>query len=251
MNRREWLGCALLFSAPSRLRITDMRACRVAAAPDYPIIKLYTNQGVCGLGEVRDGGAASAALILKARLLGRNPLEIASILRSIRAWAGPGRMGGGYSAVDVALHDIAGKVHGVPVWRLLGGEARGRVPVRCGAGGDPNLLSAGGLRETRRLLHHSARRAVYCGASPVGTLAAVHLAAAMDGVVVMEPQAFETPWWQDLVTGVPQPILRNGYIEVPDAPGLGVELNDEVVRRHLRQPGYFGPTGQFDEFVEA
>jgi hypothetical protein len=43
-------------SAPSDLRITDMRACRVAANYDYPIIKLYTNQGVYGLGEVRDAG---------------------------------------------------------------------------------------------------------------------------------------------------------------------------------------------------
>jgi hypothetical protein len=37
-------------SAPSKLRITDMRACRVAANYDYPIVKIYNNQDVYGLG---------------------------------------------------------------------------------------------------------------------------------------------------------------------------------------------------------
>jgi hypothetical protein len=53
-------------SAPSKLRITDMRACTVAANYDYPIIRIDTNQGVYGLGEVRDAGVKGIALILKA-----------------------------------------------------------------------------------------------------------------------------------------------------------------------------------------
>jgi hypothetical protein len=43
-------------SAPSQLRITDMRAIRIASNFDYPIIKIDTNQGVYGLGEVRVAG---------------------------------------------------------------------------------------------------------------------------------------------------------------------------------------------------
>jgi len=43
-------------SAPSGLKITDMRACRLATNYDYPLIKIYTNQDVYGLGEVRDAG---------------------------------------------------------------------------------------------------------------------------------------------------------------------------------------------------
>ena len=38
-------------SAPSKLRITDMRACTVAANYDYPLIRIDTNQGVYGLGK--------------------------------------------------------------------------------------------------------------------------------------------------------------------------------------------------------
>ena|SRR6516165_5408721 len=79
-------------SAPSGLKITDMRACRVAANYDYP---LYTNQDVYGLGEVRDAGVEGIALVLKAHLVGQNPLNIESNLRRLREFAGHGRMGGG------------------------------------------------------------------------------------------------------------------------------------------------------------
>jgi len=53
-------------SAPSQLRITDMRAIRIASNFDYPIIRVDTNQGVYGLGEARDAGNEGMALILKA-----------------------------------------------------------------------------------------------------------------------------------------------------------------------------------------
>src|SRR6516165_10567921 len=111
-------------SAPSQLRITDMRAIRIASNYDYPIIRIDTNQGVYGLGEVRDAGNEGMALVLKAHLVGRNPLQIEPILDRIRNFANQRRFGGGYSAVDMALHDIAGKVYGVPAWRLIGSQYR-------------------------------------------------------------------------------------------------------------------------------
>src|ERR1019366_5600707 len=116
-------------SAPSKLRITDMRACRVAANYDYPIIKIYTNQDVYGLGEVRDAGVEGIALILKGHLIGKNPLNVEGNLRMVRQFAYHGRMGGGYSAVDMALHDIAGKVYGVPAYRLIGNKNHDRIRI--------------------------------------------------------------------------------------------------------------------------
>ena len=80
-------------SAPSDLKITDMRACRLATNYDYPIIKLYTNQDVYGLGEVRDAGVEGIALVLKAHLVGKNPLNIEANLKNLRQFAGHGRMG--------------------------------------------------------------------------------------------------------------------------------------------------------------
>ena len=49
-------------SRPANLRITDMRIAVVAANYDYPIIRIDTNQGVYGLGEVRDAGHRENAL---------------------------------------------------------------------------------------------------------------------------------------------------------------------------------------------
>ena len=51
-----------------------------------------------------------------------------------------------------------------------------------------------------------------------------------------------------MVTGLPNPIIQNGYIDVPETPGLGIELNEEVIREHLH-PGeteYFAPTTVWD-----
>ena len=122
-------------SSPSDLRITDLRAVTVAANFDYPIIRMDTNQGVYGLGEVRDGGFKGSALGLKPLLIGRNPLDITGILQTIRPYAGHGRQGGGYSAIDICLHDINGKVFGVPVWRLLGDKKTSRIRIYCDTNG--------------------------------------------------------------------------------------------------------------------
>jgi len=61
---------AQTFSRPSDLKITDIRGCTVASNYDYPIIKVYTNQGITGLGEVRDMGYLGRALFLKPFLVG-------------------------------------------------------------------------------------------------------------------------------------------------------------------------------------
>ena len=118
-------------SAPSNLKITDMRALTIAANYDYPVIRIDTNQGVYGLGEVRDAGGKDNALIFKGMLLGQDPMRTEQILRTIRSFSGHGRAGGGYSAIDIALNDIRGKVLGVPLWKLLGEKKRDRVRVYC------------------------------------------------------------------------------------------------------------------------
>ena len=396
-------------SAPSQLRITDMRACRIAGALDFPIIRIDTNQGVHGLGEVRDAGVEGIALVLKPHLVGRNPLDIEPILDNLRKFANHMRSGGGYSAVDTALHDIAGKVYGVPCWRLLGSRYRTRVRVYChfpggqdpgrfaegvrrrkeagftffkmddlsparwlakvpGAVQDngvvtdkglkllcehiaqvreiigyevplaadhfgqlnvkesiryarafepyrlawmedilqvgtlrtgdapanwrgykeikdatlmplamgeslfgleegfrefidnraidivhPDLLTAGGIRETKRIADYASMNGIptacHYVASPVGCMATVHAIATMKDFLAMETLAPDTAWWDDLVTGAPKPLIQNGSIQVPETPGLGVELNEEVVKQHLRTPGYFEPTPQYDKYI--
>ncbi|HTJ56048.1 MAG TPA: mandelate racemase/muconate lactonizing enzyme family protein [Devosiaceae bacterium] len=117
------------FSSPSDLRITDMRLAVVAANYDYPIIRIDTNQGVYGLGEVRDAGHASNALQFKSMLIGQNPANVDMIFRAIKRYGNWGREGGGVSGIEIALWDLVGKVYGVPCYQFLGGKYREKVRI--------------------------------------------------------------------------------------------------------------------------
>src|SRR5215471_8596405 len=69
-------------SKPSDLKITDLRVAVVSRAPmTCPIIRIDTNQGIYGLGEVRDGASKNYALMLKSRLLNENPCNVDKIFR--------------------------------------------------------------------------------------------------------------------------------------------------------------------------
>ncbi len=391
-------------SAPSDLRITDMRAIVIASAFDFPIIRLDTNQGVYGYGEVRDFAPKGVALGLKPLVVGRNPLDITGILDRIRSYAGHGRQGGGYSAVDMALHDLNGKIFGVPVWRLLGDKKTSRIRIYCDTQGSrdpkhygklmkqrqdmgftyfkmdvntnwiggntpgildvygvptdkglaaageliagvkdaigwdqplaidvsglgvrrsvrdairaakafekyqlafvedlfgtqmgfknwqgykevraattcklltgedtfgleegfkdlidnravdliqPDMQTAGGCLETKRIADYAHKQGIqtvfHMGSSPVAAIAGAHVGSTLNNFVCMECHSVDyLSWWQQLVTGVPQPLIDKGFITVPDAPGLGIELNEPVVKEHLRLPGYFEPTPEYD-----
>ena len=115
-------------SSPSQLRITDLRIAVVSRAPmRCPLIRIDTNQDICGYGEVRDGASERYALMLKSRLLGRNPCNVEQMFKRIRQFGYHGRQGGGVSGVEMALWDLAGKAYGVPVYQMLGGRYRDRI----------------------------------------------------------------------------------------------------------------------------
>ena len=400
-------------SKPSALRITDLRVAVLGRAPmTCPILRIDTNQGVYGLGEVRDGATKNYALALKSRILGENPCDVDRIFRKIKQFGGHARQGGGVCGVEMALWDLAGKVYNVPAYQLLGGKFRDRIRcygdtamsadpkvygqrmkermqqgytwlkmdlgiglvektpgtltrplgvstaearmtqhmftgieitnkgigmmadyvghvrdvigyevplaadhfghiglnscIRLGkalekynmawledmipwqypdlmkkitdsvdipilTGEDiylkedfiklaqmhavdmvhPDLATSGGLLETKKIgdacQEHGVAMAMHFAGSPVSCMANVHCAAATENFLVLENHSVEVPWWNDLVEGVEKPILSKGYIKVPEAPGLGVTLNDEVMKRHLLEPGYFEPTPEWDK----
>lgn len=401
-------------SRPSDLKITDIRGARLAAIYDFPIIKIYTNQGIIGLGEVRDAGWLAQALMLKPYLIGKDPLDIETILLSIRHLTGPGRYGGGYSAIDIALMDIAGKALGVPCWKLLGDKVRDKVEVYADTdasgtdtmrakmkrrmdlgfkhykislyipdevegktdgknatnnsgkwlevlgekvkrmrdiigydvalGADtfdravrpkhptvkqgidlgnfmadskynlsyiedvihctrfnsvnlnkqitegsvtptlngedifgledfkpwigqnaidiihPDLLTAGGMIETKKIADYAylfgIKTMLHNASSPIGVMANVHTAATIKEFICLECHTMEMPWVDDLVTGIPKPVIQNGAISVPDSPGLGIEFIDEVAEKYLREnkylvykSGLFNPTPEFDNKI--
>jgi L-alanine-DL-glutamate epimerase-like enolase superfamily enzyme len=114
-------------SNPSDLKITDMRYCLTDVMGGTAIIKIYTNQGIHGLGEVRDAADVRYALMLKSRILGMNPCNVEMIFKSIKQFGGPARQAGGVCAVEMALWDLCGKAYGVPAWQLLGGRYRDKI----------------------------------------------------------------------------------------------------------------------------
>ncbi len=115
-------------SRPSDLRITDMVTICLAGLPmDCIVIRIDTNQGISGYGEVRDWGSKNYALMLKSRILGENPCNIDKIFRKIKQFGHHARQGGGVSAVEMALFDLAGKAYGVPAYQLAGGKFRDKI----------------------------------------------------------------------------------------------------------------------------
>jgi L-alanine-DL-glutamate epimerase-like enolase superfamily enzyme len=114
-------------SAPSDLKITDMRVTLTGVMGGTAIIKIDTNQGIYGLGEVRDAADPKYALMLKSRILGLNPCNVEMIFKIIKQFGYHGRQGGGVSGVEMAMWDLCGKAYGVPAWQLLGGRYRDKV----------------------------------------------------------------------------------------------------------------------------
>ena len=141
------LGSVQTASKPSELKITDLRAAVIGKAPmTDPIIRIDTNQGISGYGEVRDGASKTYALILKNRLIGENPCNVDRVFRKIKQFGGHARQGGGVCAVEMACWDLAGKAFGVPVYQMLGGRFRDRVRIYA----DTPEVPAPGRAEGRR-----------------------------------------------------------------------------------------------------
>ncbi len=405
------------YSRPTELKITDIRAAVVCSNYDYPIIRIDTNQGVYGIGEVRAAGHKENALQFKSFLLDQNPCNVDMIFRTIKRFGNWGREGGGVSGIELALWDLVGKVYGVPCYQFLGGKYRDRVRIyadtpapaertpegyvervlgrkemgitfikfdvglhvlegyveggvagsptryehdigrrwtaRGSAGGTqltdkgiarfaeivaavreavgwetplavdhfgaitvndgirlgralepyglawmediipwwdvegnlevtraiqvptlngediylwegwremiekraidiihPDLLTAGGMLETKKIADHAERyglpTALHFAGSPIAFVANLHCAAAIPSFIALEHHGLDLPFWRDLVTGLPDDYLENGYVRVPEKPGLGVDLNYEGIEANLRFPGLFEPTDDWN-----
>ena len=106
----------------------------------------------------------------------------------------------------------------------------------------PDLQKCGGLSEARKIadMAHTyyVPMAPHCQASPIGTMASCHVLAAIPNCLVLEwhwghPPERMSQWKQYAKEG---DIIEQGYVSVPDRPGIGLEMNDEYVRT-LQRPG--------------
>ena len=128
VNYGECLDYVRRSSNPSKLRITDVKFTKVDLPPwGCSLVRIDTNQGISGYGEMRDGASPTYLKYLKSRIMGENPCEVDRIFRKIKQFGGPARQAAGVCAVELALWDLTGKAYGVPVYQLLGGRFREKV----------------------------------------------------------------------------------------------------------------------------
>jgi L-alanine-DL-glutamate epimerase-like enolase superfamily enzyme len=116
----------------------------------------------------------------------------------------------------------------------------------------PDPGSAGGVLGTKQVADLAEENGIGCAVhfagTPVACMASVHGIAAMNNFLAMENHAVDTPHWDSLVEGVAKPIVNQGFITVPDKPGIGVELNEDAVKAHLKPgTGYFEKTDQWND----
>ena len=87
--------------------------------------------------------------------------------------------------------------------------------------------------------------AMHQAGTPVSFMANVHCAAATQNFLSLEHHSVDLPWWDSLVkTTDGKKMITKGFADVPLSPGLGIELNEEVVKQHLHpsDKSYFEPT---------
>lgn len=110
----------------------------------------------------------------------------------------------------------------------------------------PDIAKAGGLLEAKKIADladiYYLPLAVHNVSSPIGTMAVCHACAGMRNFLILEFHAQDIAWWDDLVAGQGS-LIQEGYIKLPDKPGLGIELNEEVCREHLQQGAAFFAAG--------
>ncbi|MBM3216762.1 mandelate racemase/muconate lactonizing enzyme family protein [Candidatus Poribacteria bacterium] len=111
----------------------------------------------------------------------------------------------------------------------------------------PDLPKCCGLTEGKRIADLAAMYYIafaphnVCG--PLGTVASAHCCASVPNFLVLEWHWMDRPHWHELVLADP-PLIRDGYLHLPDGPGLGVELNFEAAHRYKKPNTPF-----FDEAV--
>jgi L-alanine-DL-glutamate epimerase-like enolase superfamily enzyme len=103
----------------------------------------------------------------------------------------------------------------------------------------PDIQKVGGLGETRRIAAygdvHSLPIAPHNISGPIGTLASAHVCASIPNFLALEWHAASVPFFDGLVT-LGRPLIVDGYVELPDAPGIGAEPDLDACRPYAR-PG--------------
>jgi L-alanine-DL-glutamate epimerase-like enolase superfamily enzyme len=116
----------------------------------------------------------------------------------------------------------------------------------------PDLATSGGLLETKKIGDYAEERgvamAMHFAGTPVSFMANVHCAAATQNFMALEHHSVDLDYWGSLVK-TKHKMIEKGFANVPDTPGLGIELNDDVAKKYLdpENKTYFTPTPEWDK----
>ena len=106
----------------------------------------------------------------------------------------------------------------------------------------PDVPRVGGLLEAKKVADladiYYIPMAAHNISSPIGTLAAAHVCAAIRNFAILEFHGQDVQWWNDLVEAGDL-LIHDGYIALPERPGLGITLNEDVARAHVRSDSAF------------
>lgn len=125
------------------MRITDIKSYPLwVGNRNQLVVKVETDDGIYGLGESglsgRELAVMGAIQHFREFLIGKDPMQRGRIWQELyrsQYFEGGRVLLAAQSAIDIALHDIAGKALGVPVYQLLGGKQRDVIPCFATAGG--------------------------------------------------------------------------------------------------------------------
>ena len=122
----ETFPIAIPYVTPWRNRHTE-EAGKPMANLETTVLKVHTDEGLIGIGEAKgDDVPGLVKTQVEPLLKGKDPLQIEALLTEVEAAFGPSTI---LAGVDFALHDIVGKALSAPVYQLLGGKFRDKVPL--------------------------------------------------------------------------------------------------------------------------
>lgn len=113
------------------MKITDLKCAIIGG---HPVIRVVTDEGIDGYAQAEfyKPYLKPHVLALREPILGADPTDVERVMLRIRQRGAFKPWGSAVSAIEIALWDIAGKAAGLPVYKLLGGKVRDRVPVYNG-----------------------------------------------------------------------------------------------------------------------
>jgi L-alanine-DL-glutamate epimerase-like enolase superfamily enzyme len=132
------------------MKIARLETLRLGEFPNLVWVRVHGDEGPTGLGETSFAAQSVETYLhehVAPRVLGRDPLELEALTRSLAGylgWRGPGVETRAISAFDIALWDLYGKVCRQPLYQVLGGASRRSVRTYNTCAGYRYIRAAGG-----------------------------------------------------------------------------------------------------------